>query len=100
MRAQQFSAPGATGSTAAAQRLAAPRHYGLFPEQGSNPHIVRWPMDSLPLSHEGSPAFVLNNPLLVCIFSEMGFKEADYHSLLRYSIYNMRYCIYVQRKEL
>lgn len=38
--------------------LAAPRHYGLFSEQGSNPRILRWPMHSLPLSHEGSPLAV------------------------------------------
>ena len=44
-------------------------------------------------------ALLLRNPSL-CIFSKMGFKGTDYDSLLKYSIYNMRYCIYVQRKKL
>ena len=28
---------------------------GIFPTQGSNPHLLRWQEDSLPLSHVGSP---------------------------------------------
>ena len=27
---------------------------GIFPNQGSNPHLLRWQVDSLPLSHQGS----------------------------------------------
>ena len=81
--------------------LAAPRHYGLFPGQGSNPRILRWPMDSLPLIHEGSPAFVFLKKPSLRIFPKTGFKATDYDSVLRYSICNMRYYIYVlQRKEL
>ena len=28
---------------------------GIFPTQGLNPHLLHWQMDSLPLSHQGSP---------------------------------------------
>ena len=28
---------------------------GIFPTQGSNPHLLHWLTDSLPLSHQGSP---------------------------------------------
>ena len=28
---------------------------GIFPTQGSNPCLLHWQVDSLPLSHEGSP---------------------------------------------
>ena len=34
--------------------LVAPRH-GIFPDQGSNPCRLHWQVDSLPLSHQGSP---------------------------------------------
>ena len=29
--------------------------YGIFPDQGSNPCLLHWQADSLPLSHQGSP---------------------------------------------
>ena len=28
---------------------------GIFPHQGSNPWLLHWQADSLPLSHQGSP---------------------------------------------
>ena len=31
---------------------------GVFLTQGSNPHLLRWEVDSLPLSHLGSPPFL------------------------------------------
>ena len=33
---------------------------GIFPTQGSNPHRLHWRMDSLPMSHMGSPLFHVN----------------------------------------
>ena len=30
----------------------------IFPTQGSNPHLLHWQVDSLPLSHKGSPVFM------------------------------------------
>ena len=40
---------------------------GIFPTQGWNPHLLHWQADSLPLSHQGSPAAILVsfNSLLV-----------------------------------
>ena len=37
-------------------------HYllqGIFPTQGSNPRLLHWQVDSLPLSHQGSPYYLL-----------------------------------------
>ena len=39
---------------------------GIFPDQGSNPCLLLWQVDSLPLSHQGSPqetCFYLNTML-------------------------------------
>ena len=30
-------------------------HQGIFPTQESNPHLLHWQADSLPLSYVGSP---------------------------------------------
>ena len=40
-----------------------PRHFfseacGIFQDQGSNPCLLQWQVDSLPLSHQGSPTTV------------------------------------------
>ena len=48
------------GSRAQAQslrctRLVAPWYCGVFPVQGSNPCLLHWQADSLPLRHQGSP---------------------------------------------
>jgi len=32
---------------------------GIFPTQESNPHLLHWQLDSLPLSHQGSPFKVI-----------------------------------------
>ena len=32
---------------------------GIFPDQRSNPRLVHWQADSLPLSHQGSPLAVV-----------------------------------------
>ena len=35
----------------------------IFPTtQGSNPHVLRWQANSLPLSHQGSPSSLLLSP--------------------------------------
>ena len=33
---------------------------GIFPDQGSNPGLLRWQADSLPLSHQGSPVNLIS----------------------------------------
>ena len=32
---------------------------GVFPDQGQNPGLLRWQVDSLPLSHQGSPKYFI-----------------------------------------
>ena len=44
-----------TGSIVAAHRLSCCEAYGIFPDQGWNPHLLHWQADSLPPSHQGSP---------------------------------------------
>ena len=31
---------------------------GIFPDQGSNPCLLQWQVDSLPLTHLGSPTYL------------------------------------------
>ena len=33
----------------------------IFPTQGSNPHLLHWQVDSLSLSHQGSPSIYIDN---------------------------------------
>ena len=37
-----------------AHRLSCPTACGIFPDQGSNPCLLRWQVASLPLSHQGT----------------------------------------------
>ena len=50
-----------TGSVAVAQKLSCSMARGISPDQGSNPHLLHWQVNSLPLSHQGSPNVFLNN---------------------------------------
>ena len=43
------------GSTVVAQGLSCHEACGVFPDQGSCPHLLQWQADSLLLSHQGSP---------------------------------------------
>ena len=35
---------------------------GIFPTHGSNPHLLSWQVDSLPVSHQGSLANIVDAP--------------------------------------
>ena len=48
-----------TGSVAVVHGLVAPWHVGIFPGQELNLFLLYWQVDSLPLSHQGSPFFCL-----------------------------------------
>ena len=49
---------------------------GILPDQGSNPCPLRWQADSQPLRHQGSPGFIIFNPLgVIVIVSVLQFKE-------------------------
>ena len=41
----------------------------IFPTQGSNPRLLRWQVDSLPLSHQGSPKDCLRSIQLMYFIS-------------------------------
>ena len=47
-----------TGSIVVAHRLSCSATWGIFPNQGSNPCLLHWRADPLPLSHQGSPTVV------------------------------------------
>ena len=44
-----------TGSVVVAHGLSGPEACGIFPDQGSEPVSPHWHVNSLPLSHQGSP---------------------------------------------
>ena len=44
-----------TGSIVVACGVICSAACGVFPDQGSNPFLLQWQVDSLPLSHQGSP---------------------------------------------
>ena len=48
-----------TGSVVMALRLTHSRACGIFPDQGLNPCLLHWQVDSFPLSHQESPSFIL-----------------------------------------
>ena len=43
-----------TGSIVVARGVSCSAACGVFPDQGSNPFLLQWQVDSLPLSHQGS----------------------------------------------
>ena len=45
-----------TGSVGVERRHSCSVTCGIFPDQGLNPCLLDWQVDSLPLSHQGSPA--------------------------------------------
>ena len=48
-----------TGSVAVAHGISCSTACGIFPDQRSNSCLLHWQADSLPLSHQGSPPYVL-----------------------------------------
>ena len=46
-----------TGSVMLAHGLGCSEACGIFPDQGLHPCLLHWLVDSLPLSHQGSPVF-------------------------------------------
>ena len=48
-----------TGSAVVAHGLGCPGACVIFSDHGSNPYLPRWQVDSVPLSHQGSPDLVI-----------------------------------------
>ena len=57
------------GSVVVVTGLVAPR--GVFPDQGWNQHFLHWQADSLPLSHQGSPASIFFRVVLCTSLSRL-----------------------------
>jgi len=51
----RFPGSMSTGSTVEVHGLRNSVACGIFQDQGSNPRLLHWQVDSLPLSHQGSP---------------------------------------------
>ena len=60
MEASVVAVPGFknTGSVVVAHGLSCSSACGIFPDQRSNPCLLHWQVDSLPLSHQGSPVYI------------------------------------------
>ena len=50
-----------TGSVVMAHEISCSAACGIFPDQRSNPWLLHWQGDSLPLSHQGSPTYYTFN---------------------------------------
>ena len=59
-----------TGSVAVAHGVSCPTACGIFLDQGSNSCLLHWQADSLPLSHQGSPPYVLVKVLVISVVSD------------------------------
>ena len=57
---------------------------GIFPNQGSNPCLLNWQADSLPLSHKGGPPFFLVGDIYLVI-PRLSCSTQDIQSLLQYA---------------
>ena len=69
---------GAQASVAVA-RASCSEAGGIFPDQGSNPCLLHWQADSLPLSHQGSPRSVF----LLCVLSQVTLSDPVFSSVKR-----------------
>ena len=70
-----------TGSTAVVNQLSCSAACGIFPDRGSNPCLLHWQGDSLPLSHQGSPSqrfYHLFKPTLLISFPSSLHFHVDY----------------------
>ena len=53
--------------------------YGIFPNQGLNPCLLHYQVDSLPLRHQGSPCVVLFYHSLSCNVQWLAGRSDDIH---------------------
>ena len=67
-----------TGSIAVANRLSCSTACGIFLDQGSNPCLLNWQVDSLPMTHQGSLVvqffFILFPTVLLLILNNFSLK--------------------------
>ena len=64
-------------SVVTAFELSCPEACGILPGRGSNPRLLPWQADSLPLSHQGSPSSFLSYFKHFSIFAiKTGYQKA------------------------
>ena len=75
---------GHTGSLAVVPGLSCSMTCGIFPDLGANPCLLLWQADSLPLSHQGSPALEFSVQLLsvsqILVVSQWTLKKVSHSS--------------------
>ena len=59
---------GHVGSVVVAHGLSCSSARAIFPDQGLNPRLLHWQMNSLPLSHQGSPEIWVSDVCYICGF--------------------------------
>ena len=65
----RFLGSRAQGPAVVVLRLSCSAACGIFLDQGLNPCLLHWQVDSLPLSHQGSPANAFLNLRFICWFA-------------------------------
>ena len=60
-----------TGSVIVVLGLSCSTARGIFPDQGSNPSPLHWPLDSYPLDHQGSPPPFFLKGIHTCTVSHL-----------------------------
>ena len=75
---------GHTGSLAVVPGLSCSMTRGIFLDRGANPCLLLWQADSLPLSHQGSPALEFSVRLLsvsqILVVSQWTLKKVSHSS--------------------
>ena len=75
---------GHTGSLADVHGLSCSMTRGIFPDRGANLCLLLWQADSLPLSHQGSPALEFSVRLLsvsqILVVSQWKLKKVSHSS--------------------
>ena len=73
---------GSLGSVVVGHRLSFPTAWGVFPDQGLNPCLLHWQVDSLPLSHQGSPLVMFWNTWVPVRRAPLTGRASPHHCLL------------------
>ena len=81
---------GSRASVVVAQGLGCSSACGIFPDQGWNPCLLHWQMDSLPLSHQGSPPHpvFISQPsvFFTSVYSQPHFRISGRHTSTRHML--------------
>ena len=82
-----------TGLTVTVHGLCCSAAYGIFPDQGSNPCLLHWQVDSLPLSHHGSHTTLSIPNLLSNIIPKLSCNFPPQYSILFYRFLKVSFSV-------